>query len=159
MKISVSGCQCIGKSTFINDFLNEWRMYKKSSHSYRQIIKEKNLTINKEGTEEAQKIILNALVDEITENKDGKNVIFDRCVLDNLVYTLWLNSKNKVSDEFVKTSIKIVFVLELFIGVENDCMFSILCSGIGFGGVAIGFESSCINKFLIKLPGIISSLI
>lgn len=107
MKIAVCGTQCIGKTTFINDFIKEWPMYIKSPKNYRNIIKQKGLTINREGTEESQELILNALVDEIVENK-VEHIIFDRCVLDNLIYTLWLNSKGKVSDAFVKKSITIV---------------------------------------------------
>ena len=36
MKIAVVGTQCIGKSTFIKDFLNKWSMYKTPDESYRK---------------------------------------------------------------------------------------------------------------------------
>jgi len=101
------GTQCIGKSTFIDDFIKQWPMYKKPSRTYRDFINEQDLNINKEGNEEAQQVILNALVDEVMENKDGEHVIFDRCALDNLVYTLWLSNQGKVSDKFVKSTIDI----------------------------------------------------
>lgn len=108
MKIAVVGTACQGKSTYIKDFLTQWPMYKTPEKSYRDVIKEKNLIINEDGTEESQKIILDVLVDQATEFSKGENVIFDRCVLDNLAYTAWLNMNGKVSDEFLETTRLIV---------------------------------------------------
>jgi len=102
MKISVTGTACQGKSTYVSDFLKNWDMYKTPEKSYRDIIKEKNLTINEDGNEESQKIILDVLVDQAISFTKDDDVIFDRCVLDNLAYTVWLNLNGKVSDEFVE---------------------------------------------------------
>jgi predicted ATPase len=102
MKISVTGTACQGKSTYVSDFLKNWDMYKTPEKSYRDIIKEKNLTINEDGNEESQKIILDVLVDQAISFTKDDDVIFDRCVLDNLAYTVWLNLNGKVSDAFVE---------------------------------------------------------
>ena len=106
MRVCVGGSGCTGKSTFVNDFLANWPMYKSSGETYRDIIKEKKLKINKKGTEKNQELILNCLLDEAMKYKQDDFIIHDRGVLDNLVYTLWLasNKKNKISDEFVKKS-------------------------------------------------------
>lgn len=101
MKLICCGTQNIGKSTYVRDFLKEWPMYKTPEKTYRDIIKEKGLVINEEGNEESQRIILNTLVDQAIEYSKEDNVILDRCVLDNLVYTAWLNLNDKVSDEFL----------------------------------------------------------
>lgn len=104
MKIAVVGTQCIGKSTFIKDFLNKWSMYKTPDESYRDLIKKQNLTINKEGSEESQQQILDFLVDQATRYSKEDNIIFDRCVLDNLAYSSWLHLNDKVSEKFLDTS-------------------------------------------------------
>jgi len=106
MRVSISSVANQGKTTFVSDFLANWPMYKSSGETYRDIIKEKNLKINKNGTEENQELILNCLLDEALKYKRTDNIIHDRGVLDNLVHTLWLstNKKNKISDEFVKKS-------------------------------------------------------
>ena len=106
MRVCISGAQNTGKGTFIQDFLANWPMYKSSGETYRDIIKEKKLKINKKGTEENQELILNCLLDEAMKYTRTDNVIHDRGVMDNLVYTLWLvsNKKNKISDDFVKKS-------------------------------------------------------
>lgn len=95
MKIAICGCQASGKTFLINEFLKEWPMYKKPSKTYRDIIKEKGLPINKQATKESQKEILNALVDELQyeANSEDKYVIFDRCPIDNIAYTLWHYAK------------------------------------------------------------------
>lgn len=106
MKIAIVGTQNIGKSTFVEDFITEWPAYH-SPTIYRDTINDNNLPINKESCEETQEAILNAFVEEAAE-AEGDYVIFDRCVLDNLAYTMWLNAKERVSDDFVKKTIDIV---------------------------------------------------
>lgn len=100
MRIAIIGAQGSGKSHLIGQFLEKWSMYKKSEKSYRDLIKDRNISINQEGNEESQKIILNALIDEV-QQATGDFLIFDRCVIDNIAYTLWLNAHDKVSDKFV----------------------------------------------------------
>lgn len=99
MKIAVCGTSCIGKTTYIQDFLQTWKNYKNPEKTYRNSV-DKEL-LNKSGTEESQKFILNALVDQAIEFSKKDNVIFDRCVLDNLVYTTWLYLNDKVSEKFL----------------------------------------------------------
>jgi len=109
MKIGVIGTACIGKSTFIQDFIANWSMYKLCAKPrYTDLIKEKNLSLNENGNEESQKIILDSVVDQAMYSPKTDNIIFDRSVLDNLVYTIWLNANGKVSDKFVKETIDIV---------------------------------------------------
>lgn len=104
MKIAVSGAQNTGKSTYIKDFLAKWTMYESPNNSYRNILKEKNLEHSKKGTEESQKIILDNLVDQAIESSKKDFVILDRCVLDNLAYSSWLNLNGKVSEKFLDES-------------------------------------------------------
>jgi len=139
MKIAVIGTQCIGKTTYVNDFLKKWPMYSKPEKSYRDVIKEKNLNKNENGDEESQKVILDCLVDQAIESSKKDFVIMDRCVLDNLAYTAWLNADGKVSDEFfektrliVKETLKfydILFFLPITkfsnIKIEDDGLRSI----------------------------------
>lgn len=105
MKIAIIGAHCTGKTTLIEKFIKEWPMYKRPEKSYRDLIKEKNLPLNKNATKEAQRAILNALVDEIqTAAGSGEEfLIFDRCPVDNIAYTLWHYAKETegFSSEFI----------------------------------------------------------
>lgn len=108
MRIGVMGTQCIGKSTYIREFLKEWPQYTTNNRKHTDYIKEKNLILNENGNEQSQKFILDFLVEQIMSYKKEDKVILDRTVLDNLAYTLWLNANGKVENSFVRETINIV---------------------------------------------------
>jgi hypothetical protein len=109
MRIGVIGTACIGKSTFIEDFIANWSSYELCKKPrYSELVKEKNLSLNENGTEDSQRIILNSLIDQAMYSDKQKNIVFDRSVLDNLVYSTWLNANEKVTDKFIEESIKLV---------------------------------------------------
>ena len=102
MKITIVGTHSTGKTTYISDFLKKWNMYETPDTSYRDLIKDKQIPHSKDGTEESQKSILNYLIDQAIELSKKDFIITDRCVLDNLAYTSWLNINGKVSDKFLE---------------------------------------------------------
>ena len=110
MRIAICGTANIGKSTLIKDFLNEWNMYGREVRSYRDVLNEKGLPHSKNTTKESQKAILDYMVDTLKEFKKGDKVIFDRCPLDNLVYSMWAMSQegNDIDEDFVDECIPIV---------------------------------------------------
>lgn len=109
MKIAVIGAQNTGKTTFIEDFIKQWPMYNRCSKPYyTTLVKEKGITLNESGSEESQEAIMNSLIDQVMPGTKRDNIIYDRSVLDNLMYTLWMNGKGVVSDEFVKKCIPII---------------------------------------------------
>ena len=110
MRICVSSCAGTGKTTFIKDFLKNWPSYKSSGETYRKLIDDKKLVLNKEGNKTSQSIILDALLDEAMKYKKEDNVIHDRGTLDNLIYTLWLKAKEKgdIDDIFIQKTFQLV---------------------------------------------------
>lgn len=121
MKLAVIGTSNTGKTTFIKDFLKKWPMYKTPDKTYREILKEKNLPHSKNSTETTQALIMNFLVDQITEYSKEEFVIFDRSVLDCLAYTSWLHLNGQVSENFMdQQRIMVNHALKLY-----DVMFFI----------------------------------
>lgn len=110
MRIAISGSACQGKSTLVNDFLKNWPNYKRSQESYRRVVKEKNLPLNKQASKESQYEILKCILNDLKASSKNDNIIFDRCCLDNIVYSLWSNAKNTsdIDDEFIKECIPLV---------------------------------------------------
>lgn len=98
MRIAIAGTQNTGKSTFIDDFIKEWPMYKKASKSYREVAKERNIKLNQQGDLQGQRLIQQILVEQVEANKNEEYVIFDRGPLDNLVYSMWHFAKNPSQD-------------------------------------------------------------
>jgi hypothetical protein len=109
-KIGIIGTQNVGKSTFIQDIKEKWPMFVSPEVTYRDLIKEKNLPINKVGTKASQKVILDCLIDEAMKNYGKKKMIFDRTVIDNLVYSLWLYDKgtSDIDEAFIDECVKLV---------------------------------------------------
>jgi predicted ATPase len=93
MRIAFSGTANTGKTTLIKNFLAVWSQYKTTEKTYRDIIKEKNLTHSSLTTTDTQWEILNFMIDQLQSFDSKSKVVFDRCPLDNLAYTLWAHEK------------------------------------------------------------------
>lgn len=110
MRIAISGTACQGKSTLIKDFLEKWPNYKTLDKSYRDVITDQGLEHSSSTNKDTQWAILNFMIDEFQKtNKDDK-IIFDRCPLDNIVYSIWSEAKKEsdVDEEFIKKCMPLV---------------------------------------------------
>lgn len=110
MRIAISGTSGIGKSTLIADFLKTWPNYKTPESSYREFFKVNLYPHSKNCNQEGQWAILNHMIDEMQKYSKDDNVIFDRCPLDNLVYSLWASEKgaSDLDRDFIEKCIPIV---------------------------------------------------
>jgi len=106
MRIAVVSTQNNGKTTLVDAFKHFWPKYITPEQTYRELIKSQKLDINQTGTLASQKIIRNSLIDQAQQNVDIRYRIDDRCVLDNIAYTLWLADKGRIDDStFIAESI------------------------------------------------------
>ncbi len=108
MKIAVIGPQNTGKTTFINDFINNFSEYNTPKETYRDIIKQNNLSINQKTSKESQKIIRDFIFHQIYNNTK-RSVIFDRSVVCNYVYSLASKGKEGVDGEFLSETKDIMY--------------------------------------------------
>ena len=108
MRIAFSGTQNTGKSTLVKAFLSKYPMYLSPDKTYRDIITENNLTHSSNTTEETQLLILDWMMKTHEKYTKSAKVVHDRCVWDNLAYTLAANAHGKVSDEVTAASISLV---------------------------------------------------
>lgn len=105
MVIAIVGPQNTGKSTFIQDFLVEFPMYKTHHTTLREYIKANGLQANQGTNKKSQEMMLEYYINLLKEYKRGEdNVILDRSALDCFVYTLRAYFKNNcdIDAEFVK---------------------------------------------------------
>ena len=100
MRIAVIGPQNTGKSTFIKDFLREFPHYVSPSETYRDLVESKNLEVNQKTSVESQKEIRDFMFGQLRHNTEY-NVIFDRCLIDNYVYTYVQYEKGLIPKWFV----------------------------------------------------------
>lgn len=110
MRIAISGTACQGKSTLIKDFLETWPNYNTPEKTYRDVIIEQGLEHSSTTNKDTQWAILNFMIDELQKTSKRDNVIFDRCPLDNLVYSIWASAKNEtdIDDAFIKKCMPLV---------------------------------------------------
>lgn len=101
MRIAVIGPQNTGKSTFVGDFLKEFPHYKTQQKTYRDVIKEKGLDVNQLSGIESQKEIRDFIFSQMRGNNEY-NVVFDRCMIDNYVYTYVQYEKGQIPKWFVE---------------------------------------------------------
>lgn len=92
MLISAIGTQCIGKSTFIKDFIKECPKFITPSIDYRTIIEKNKLSLNRDGNYRSQKCLFDFMKDQICELSTHKDkfYILDRSLVDVLAYSYWL---------------------------------------------------------------------
>lgn len=110
MRIAISGTACQGKSTLIKDFKETWPGYTSPDKTYRDIITDQNLDHSSTTNKETQMAILNFMIDELQKTSKGDKVIFDRCPLDNIVYSIWAEAKKEsdVDEEFINKCMPLV---------------------------------------------------
>lgn len=110
MRLAISGTASIGKSTLLKDMLKTWPNYTTPDISYRESIKKLNLPHSKQCTKESQWTILNHIVDTMQKHSDKTHIIYDRCTLDNLVYSMWAFEKQSsdINEAFIEKCIPIV---------------------------------------------------
>lgn len=108
MRIAFSGAACTGKTTILNAFLNRWPKYFVPQPSYRSILRGDNHS--KKTDKRVQKQILQFMIEQQKQYTPHQCVAYDRCGIDNIVYTLWAFDKGKkgFSQNFVDESIKLV---------------------------------------------------
>jgi hypothetical protein len=109
MRLAISGTAAQGKTTLLDSFLKHWDMYDTPEESYRVKLPAKDKHSSKT-TKETQWDILNHMIDEMQKYDKDDFVIFDRCPLDNLVYTLWSYHKNTsdIDELFVEKCIPVI---------------------------------------------------
>lgn len=110
MRIAISGTGNQGKTTLINDFLQEWSNYRTESTTYRDKLIAEKLPHSKKATKDTQWKILNHMIDEMQTFKSEDYVIMDRCPIDNLIYSLWCFEKGvgDIDKEFIDKCIPLV---------------------------------------------------
>jgi hypothetical protein len=88
-------------------------MYNTPSKTYRDVIKESNLSHSSNTSDETQLTILNWMMEEQSKSTKDSKIVYDRCPWDNLAYTLHGNALGTITDEtaaatisFVKESMK-----------------------------------------------------
>ena len=109
MRIAISGTVNIGKQKLIKDFLKAWPGYTTPAKTYTDLLV-KNEDGNVVVSKDTQEKILNFMIDQLQESSKEDNVVYNGCLLDNLVHSMRGFDKEDVDidDSFVRKSIQLV---------------------------------------------------
>lgn len=103
MRIAVIGPQNTGKSTFIKDFLTAFPQFSTTTETYRDVIRRNNLNINQLTGTESQRLIRDFIANQVATTPDS--TVFDRCLIDNYVYTAYAYSQGNIDLAFLDETI------------------------------------------------------
>lgn len=93
MRIAFSGVQCTGKTTLLNELEKLNLNHDVVKFVVRDLVKTKNIKVNKEGNEDTQIQIVN----QHLKNLECNNIFVDRCLLDCMAYTTWMFNKGQIN--------------------------------------------------------------
>ena len=107
MRIAFTGTANSGKSTMVKSFLYTWKDYETPTKTYRDVLEEKGLEHSTKTTTETQTAVLDHLIDTIQGRDLKDKIVYDRCPLDAVAYTMWANGKGieGFTDEFTEKQI------------------------------------------------------
>ena len=104
MIFSFTGAQSTGKTTLLNHLhkCNGDYPFEFVPEVTRLVMRDYEMPINEEGGDLTQMLIMTEHVRNVYRNKAdhlirGVHQIFDRCALDGIVYSLWLQHNDKIS--------------------------------------------------------------
>lgn len=88
MRIAVSGTHCMGKSTFIDDFIKVHPDYRVESEPYYKLQEESAVELSLEPSLDSLVEQLECSITQVEQCHNDQNVIFDRCPVDFIAYAL-----------------------------------------------------------------------
>lgn len=125
MRIAFSGTGNSGKTTLVRSFLYTWDNYITPEETYRDLLIKEDLSHSSETTTDTQKKILNFFIEQVQERDKKAKVVYDRCSLDNIAYTLWCHEKGKegFDKDFVTSQISLMRESLRFLDIIFLCRF------------------------------------
>jgi predicted ATPase len=125
MRIAFSGTGNSGKTTLIKSFLYTWSNYTAPNKTYRDLLKEEKLLHSSKTTTKTQEKILDFMIDQIQSAEAGSNMVFDRCPLDNIAYSMWCNEKKVkgFTNAYIAEHIKLMKESMRFLDIIFLCRF------------------------------------
>lgn len=89
MRIAISGSHSLGKSTFVQDFLEKHANYHYEQEPYRALMNQYEIKFAEDQTQQHILLQFNYCINRVKQYKKGDFVIFDRSPVDFIPYSLY----------------------------------------------------------------------
>lgn len=98
MRVAITGTNGVGKTTLLQSILREWECFTTPEETYRDKIKNR---YTGKVTAKRQKLIMDHMIHTGQRYGRNDNVLYDRCAVDNMVYSLHAFNNGLVSEKFI----------------------------------------------------------
>lgn len=155
MIVSFTGAQSTGKTTLLNHLVDKNPYVTFVEEVTRRVKRLYDVPINEDGGDVTQFLIMADHLQNLFSKDKEDITVFDRCAVDGVVYTRWLQLQGMVSDDVYRACCKVYdLVIDQYdvifytdpadVGLEDD----------GERSIDVNFRNDIIKLFNDKLEGL-----
>jgi len=155
MIVSFTGAQSTGKTTLLNHLVDKNPYVTFVEEVTRRVKRLYDVPINEDGGDVTQFMIMADHLQNLF-SKDKEDVtVFDRCAVDGVVYTRWLQLQGMVSDEVYQACCKVYdIVIDQYDVIFYTDPTDVELIDDGERSIDVGFRNDIIKLFNDKLEGL-----
>jgi len=155
MIVSFTGAQSTGKTTLLNHLVDKNPYVTFVEEVTRRVKRLYDVPINEDGGDVTQFLIMADHLQNLF-SKDKEDVtVFDRCAVDGVVYTRWLQLQGMVSDDVYRACCKVYdIVIDQYDVIFYTDPTDVELIDDGERSIDVGFRNDIIKLFNDKLEGL-----
>ena len=155
MIVSFTGAQSTGKTTLLNHLVDKNPYVTFVEEVTRRVKRLYDVPINEDGGDVTQFMIMADHLQNLF-SKDKEDVtVFDRCAVDGVVYTRWLQLQGMVSDDVYRACCKVYdIVIDQYDVIFYTDPTDVELIDDGERSIDVGFRNDIIKLFNDKLEGL-----
>ncbi len=155
MIVSFTGAQSTGKTTLLNHLVDKNPYVTFVEEVTRRVKRLYDVPINEDGGDVTQFLIMADHLQNLFAKDKEDITIFDRCAVDGVVYTRWLQLQGMVSDDVYRACCKVYdIVIDMYDVIFYTDPADVELIDDGERSVDVGFRNDIIKLFDSKLKGL-----
>ena len=155
MIVSFTGAQSTGKTTLLNHLVDKNPYVTFVEEVTRRVKRLYDVPINEDGGDVTQFLIMADHLQNLFSKDKEDITVFDRCAVDGVVYTRWLQLQGMVSDDVYRACCKVYdIVIDQYDVIFYTDPTDVELIDDGERSIDVGFRNDIIKLFNDKLEGL-----
>ena len=155
MIVSFTGAQSTGKTTLLNHLVDKNPYVTFVEEVTRRVKRLYDVPINEDGGDVTQFLIMADHLQNLFSKDKEDITVFDRCAVDGVVYTRWLQLQGMVSDDVYRACCKVYdIVIDQYDVIFYTDPADVELIDDGERSIDVGFRNDIIKLFNDKLEGL-----
>jgi len=155
MIVSFTGAQSTGKTTLLNHLVDKNPYVTFVEEVTRRVKRLYDVPINEDGGDVTQFLIMADHLQNLFSKDKSDVTVFDRCAVDGVVYTRWLQLQGMVSDEVYGACCRVYdAVIDQYDAIFYTDPADVELEDDGERSIDVGFRNDIIKLFNDKLEGL-----